>query len=79
MSDPWHSFLRRQGAVFSGSSVRRFGNEASAYSSPKETVFSPVSWMGIARISGTDAAEFLQAQLTGDVSDIDPKISKISG
>jgi hypothetical protein len=79
MSDTWYSFLRRQGAVFEGTSVNRFGNGASAYLSPKDNVFSPINWLGIARISGSDAADFLQAQLTGDISDIRPEISRISG
>jgi hypothetical protein len=35
--------------------------------------------MGIARISGSDAADFLQAQLTGDIADIGHGISRISG
>ena len=79
MNDTWYSFLRRQGAVFEGTSVRRFGNGASTYLDSKDVVFSPVNWMGIARISGSDAADFLQAQLTGDVQDIGLNICKISG
>jgi hypothetical protein len=79
MSDTWYSFLRRQGAVFEGASVHRFGNGASTYLSPKDTVFSPISSLGIARISGSDAADFLQAQLTGDISDIGAEITRISG
>ena len=79
ISDSWHSFLRRQGAVFEGISVRRFGDGASAFLDPNDTVFSPVNWMGIARISGPDAKKFLQAQLTSDVSDIDLETSGISG
>ena len=79
MSDTWYSFLRRQGAVFEGISVRRFGNGASTYLNPNDTVFSPINWMGIARVSGSDAANFLQAQLTGDISDIGPEITRISG
>ena len=79
MSNSWHSFLRQQGAVFEGASVRRFENGASAYLDLKNAVFSPVNWMGIARVSGSDAADFLQAQLTGDISDIRPEITKISG
>ena len=79
MNDTWYSFLRRQGAVFEGTSVRQFGNGASTYLSPKDTVFSPINWLGIARISGPDATDFLQAQLTGDISDIGPEITRISG
>jgi hypothetical protein len=65
--------------VFEGTSVRRFGNGVSTYLSPKDTVFSPINWLGIARISGSDAANFLQAQLTGDISDVGPEITRISG
>ena len=79
MSDSWHNFLRRQGAAFAGASVLRFGDGASVYLDPNDTVFSPVTWMGIARVSGSDAAEFLQAQLTGDIRDIGFGISRISG
>jgi hypothetical protein len=79
MSETWYSFLRQQGAVFEGTSVRRFGNGASTYLSPKDTVFSPIDWLGIARISGSDAVDFLQAQLTGDISDIEPESTRISG
>jgi hypothetical protein len=79
MNDTWYSFLRRQGAVFEGAAVCRFGNRPSTYLDPKDTVFSPINWLGIARISGPDAANFLQAQLTGDISDIGPKITRISG
>ena len=63
MTESWHSFLQRQGAVFDGESVRQFGNRLSTYSDPKDTVFSPVNWLGVARVSGSDAANFLQAQL----------------
>jgi hypothetical protein len=79
MNNSWHSFLRRQDAAFVGASVLRFGNGASAYLDPNDTVFSPVNWMGIARVSGSDATEFLQAQLTGDIRKIEPGISGISG
>jgi hypothetical protein len=79
MNDTWYSFLRRQGAVFEGASVRRFGNGASTFLNPKDTIFSPINWLGIARISGSDAADFLQAQLTGDISDIGPGITRLSG
>ena len=79
MTDSWYSFLRQQGAAFEGASVRRFGDEESVHLDPKDTVFSPVSWMGIARVSGSDAADFLQAQFTGDISDIGLRISKVSG
>ena len=70
MNDTWYNFLRQQGAVFEGTSVRRFGNGESTYLDLKDAVFSPVNWMTIARISGSDASDFLQAQLTGDISNI---------
>ena len=70
MSDSWHGFLRGLGAAFAGASVLRFGDGASAYLDPNDTVFSPVTWMGITRVSGSDTSEFLQAQLTGDIKDI---------
>jgi hypothetical protein len=79
MSNTWYSFLRQQGAVFEGRSVHRFASGESTYSSPKDAVFSPINWLGIARISGPDAGDFLQAQLTGDINDIGPGITRISG
>lgn len=59
--------------------MRRFENGASADLDLKGAVFSPVNWMGIARVSGSDAADFLQAQLTGDINDTDLGASTISG
>lgn len=79
MNDSWYSFLRRQGAVFEGRSIRGFGDGKSTYLDPKGTVFSPVDWMAIARISGPDAENFLQAQLTADVRNIGLETCCISG
>jgi hypothetical protein len=79
MSNSWYNFLQEQGAVFGDSSVLRFGNGKSTYLDTKDTVFSPVVWMSVARISGADAFDFLQAQLTADVRDIGRGLSKVSG
>jgi hypothetical protein len=79
MNNSWYHFLKQQGAIFQGASICQFKDGNSIYSDPQETVFSPVGWMGIARISGPDATAFLQAQLTGDITDIEPGTSRITG
>jgi hypothetical protein len=79
MNKSWNSFLRQKGAIFDDLSIQRFGTGASVYLDPKDTILSPINSMGVARVSGSDAAEFLQAQLTGDVRGIELETNTISG
>ncbi len=72
MNTAWQDFMESQGASFDDKGRARFGT-ASA-----ECALMDLSWLGLIRVCGGDAASFLQGQVTSDTRDIDATHSALS-
>lgn len=68
MHPEWFSFLKAQSAAIEGSAVIDFGDRAAELQACEQgTVLCDLSHRGLLRVTGEDAVEFLQGQLTNDV------------
>jgi folate-binding protein YgfZ len=65
----WKSFLLSSGARFEGEIVRDFGDpDREAESVTSGNLLTDLSYLAVIKISGVDAAEFLNGQFTSDLS-----------
>ena len=79
MTPDWKSFLIEMGANITGDSVTDFGNpsrELRAVSN--DAVFCDLSYLGLIKASGADAAQFLQSQFCNDVMEISESHSQLN-
>ncbi|MCM8594572.1 folate-binding protein YgfZ [Accumulibacter sp.] len=68
MKSNWLDFLRASGARIDQQLVADFGDPAGELVAAQEqTIFSPLSHLGLIAVSGPEAADFLHNQLTSDV------------
>lgn len=79
MKAEWQSFLENAGAEIDERRVISFGNI------PREQrmiqtglIMCDLSHQGLISVSGDDAADFLQGQLTNDIRDVSPQHSQLS-
>lgn len=64
----WQTGLAMQGAVIENGAVMHFGNpDAERIATAKANVLCDLTHLGLLKISGTDAVNFLQGQVTNDV------------
>jgi folate-binding protein YgfZ len=72
MKTDWKDFLTDAGAEFGDGLVMHYGNpERECEVALSGLVFSDLSHLGVIAVHGRDAADFLQSQLSNDVSRID--------
>ncbi len=72
MKTDWKDFLTDAGAEFGDGLVMHYGNpEREREVALSGLVFSDLSHLGVIAVHGRDAADFLQSQLSNDVSRID--------
>ena len=75
----WHSFLRKQGAIFSDENEVLFKDPLIIDEDDKKTsYFVPLIHLGLILLEGEDAKKFLQGQVTCDVNQLSEENS-ISG
>ncbi len=77
----WQAFLEGQGAIFTGQhQIANFGNpEIELYLLKDGPILSPlIQWVAL-EVSGEDARDFLQGQLTNDITQITDKKGQIAG
>ena len=79
MKAEWQTFLEKAGAEIEDRKVVSFGNI------PREQriiqtglIMCDLSHMGLISVSGDDASDFLQGQLTNDIRDVSPQHSQLS-
>jgi len=79
MKAEWQNFLENAGAEIENRTVVSFGNI------PREQrviqnglVMCDLSHLGLISVSGDDASDFLQGQLTNDIRDVSPQHSQLS-
>ena len=79
MHPSWHSFLNEQTATLDETGVIDFGDPSTELAAcDNATVLCDLSHRGLLRVSGEDAAEFLQGQLTNDVRQLEEERSHLS-
>lgn len=73
MNSIWHSFQEKNNAVIENNSIINYGNASTELekTSSNTLVMADLSHSGIIHFSGEDASEFLQGQLSCDVTKID--------
>ncbi len=76
----WLNYLASQGAIFQDDSVVSFGNLTTELTATKNAhVICDLSHLGLLEINGTDAATFLQGQVTNDVNFLNGSTSHYTG
>ncbi|MGD8933678.1 MAG: folate-binding protein YgfZ [Gammaproteobacteria bacterium] len=79
MKHEWKEFLQNAGAEFEDDCVATFGNpERERRITHTGDLFCDLSHFGIIAAYGDDAAEFLQAQFTNDIHQVDETHSQLS-
>ncbi len=79
MKAEWQAFLSDAGAEFENNEVITFGNpEREQRVIHSGLVFCDLSHFGLIEVSGEEAADFLQGQLTNDIRDVSPQHSQLS-
>lgn len=72
----WHDFLINQGGIFSSEESLHFGTPQEALSAlGKQDGMTGLTQLGLLKIDGQDAKQFLQGQITLNLNDINPKQS----
>jgi folate-binding protein YgfZ len=73
----WTDFLSARGALFDGETVVSFGDAGAELAAAGDhAVVCDLAALGVLRVAGTDAAAFLQGQLTNDVMALAPDASQ---
>lgn len=75
----WTDFLATRGALFDRQSVASFGDPAGELAAARDhAVVCDLAPLGVLRVTGPDAADFLQGQLTNDVVSLAPGASQLT-
>ncbi len=72
MNTAWQEFMASQGASIDDKRRARFGTPGA------DCALMDLSWLGLIRVGGGDAASFLQGQVTSDIRGIDAAHSTLS-
>ena len=76
----WQTFLSAQNAIFNENSVQSFGQpQLELKAAGQQNILADLSHLGILEISGEDAINFLQGQVTNDVKQLNGKNSQYTG
>lgn len=77
MNPDWQTYLRTQCAVIKNQHAAHFGDIAAERAAVlHETIVADLSTSGLIKFSGSDAAMFLQSQLSCDVREIDAQTAR---
>jgi len=79
MKTSWKSFLTDSGAEFQADNLVHFGNPVrERRAALSGLVFADLDYLGVIAVHGTDAGEFLQAQLSNDIRSCGENSSRLS-
>ncbi len=79
MIEQWQRYLQQNGAQFEENVVLHFGSPViERQAALQSDILTDLSYFGIIKISGSDAAKFLQGQLTNDVLQVNTDQSQLS-
>ena len=79
MNSQWKEFLDAQGARFEAQTSELLGFAAESIDPDASDIIADLSFLGVIRISGEDAVNFLQGQTTNDVRKLDDSHGQLSG
>ncbi len=80
MNTDWQELLNEEGANFADDIITDFGNpERERQATVSGTVITALSHLGVIKVTGTDAATFLQGQLTNDIKQLSEESFQYSG
>ena len=79
MTNDWSNCLPQKMPELGQEALRIFEESSAKDSIMSETLVTPIESMGILRVSGLDASEFLQAQLTSDIANLATNLSAVGG
>ena len=79
MKTDWKTFLNNAGAEFQGDKLLHFGNpDQEREIALSGLVFTDLDYLGVIAVHGTDAGNFLQAQLSNDIRNCGENSSQLS-
>jgi folate-binding protein YgfZ len=79
MIEPWQTYLQQHGAQFEDHVVGHFGSpELERQAALQSNICADLSYFGVIKVSGSDAAKFLQGQLTNDVWQVNADQSQLT-
>lgn len=77
--EQWQQYLQQNGAQFEDNVVLHFGSpEQERQAALQGDILTDLSYFGIIKVSGSDAAKFLQGQLTNDVLQVNANQSQLT-
>ncbi len=78
MQTDWQNFLTQSGAIIANDRVVDFDTEHKAAQSRNSNIICDLSHYAVLAVQGEDAVEFLQGQLTNDVTKVDDQHSQLN-
>jgi hypothetical protein len=79
MSEIWKTFLLEHGAIYDNGALRHFGNPQVERRAARDgDILVDLSPWSLLRVSGSDAKNFLNAQLTNELGLVEPTRSQLS-
>ena len=79
MHPDWHNFLAEHGAVIDAEGVVQFNNPVEERQiTDQGSIVCDLSPLGLIKVSGNDAENFLQSQFTNDISQVDNTRSQLT-
>jgi hypothetical protein len=77
MTEQWFQYLKQSGAQLNGQTVIHFENAEQSQTLPENSI-ADLSYLGLLKISGQDAEQFLQGQFTNDIRQVNAEHSQLS-
>lgn len=79
MPNNWLDRQQHKGAKIDNHSVVHFGDAAAELQAAKDgTVLADLSYLGLVRVAGEDAKDFLQSQFSNDIQQVNESLSQLS-
>ncbi len=78
MQTDWQDFLTQSGAIIANGRIVDFDTEHKAAQSSDSNIICDLSHYAVLAVQGEDTVEFLQGQLTNDVSKVDDQHSQLN-
>ena len=78
MNSEWRKQLERTGAVIQDGRIISFGDTGAGAAAADRDLMADLSHYGLLQVTGQDAAEFLQGQLTNDIRQVSLSRSQLS-
>ena len=78
MNSEWRKQLERTGAVIQDGRIISFGDTGAGAAAADRDLMADLSHYGLLQVTGQDAAEFLQGQLTNDIRQVSLSHSQLS-